>query len=344
MLSLGSLLSSTMPSWLSSTFTAPSAASGGSSAASSKADDTTSPTLVSEIGLTARASVQIINAHEVKAIHDRVEAVAYRAFAEAVVSLGLKSDPITSEQSSAILQRVKIEAHREMFKKEGYISSRGTLLELSQVEKVIQSIGRIVHDRDHKLTFATGRYSSLTDLLLALDDHNTMVKEILISSWFKDESFKDPEHHHLSVIKSGIDFYPTLSRTLSFDIESTLKDRKTFWDTHFPHARKDGPGLSEAFLQIQEVRSTLELALDGEFINLYVKTTLGRREVGIVDRDKTVASYLLEAELELIFNKRSFDNPILRSAHLAPALLSDSDITVEQLLQTYFPEIAPKKA
>ena len=98
-----------------------------------------------------------------------------------------------------------------MDKKDGYIQSR-TKLPYEQVQEVIRNVGLIVHDRDTKLTDA--RYYTITDLTMALDDHNTMVKEILLKSWYKCPKFIDPHHTHLDEIKERAGFYATLNPQL----------------------------------------------------------------------------------------------------------------------------------
>lgn len=286
-------------------------------------------------------SEQRFGAEEIKRIHDLVEEVAYRAFANAVIELGICEDSISCEQSNQILYRIKAEAHKEMYKKDGYISQRTKLLEPSQVEKVITSVGRIVHDRDSKLTYA--RYNSLSTLLLGLDDHNTMVKEILVSSWFHDETFSDPDHTHLESVKEKAEFYTSLDKTLRFDLKKALQNRKQFWDQYFPGMRNDGPNLSEKFTQILEARTALGAEEGTRYDKSLEKFVLRiqSREIIIEDLSKSLSDYLTPSEISILSDARTVNNAIYRRLHLVSGLFTAKELSeeaVESLLKRYLPE------
>lgn len=296
--------------------------------------------LKAEEGVLAGRSVRLaascspeekMSADQVKSIHDRVEEIAYRALAEAIKVLGIKTDAITFEQSSQILLAIKTEAHRELFKKDGYMSMRGVLLQRSQIEKVIANVGKIIHDRDSKLTDA--RYSRLSELLMGLDDHNTMVKEILLSSWFKDESFSDPDHVHLKEIKANVRFYESLAAHLDFDLEKALRERQAFWDKYFPGLRVGGEASSD-FVQILEVRNALG-CVHNPAMNTII---LGGSIVVGADRFEAPLISLLPRESHSLFEQRREYNAIRRGYVEVPALL-DPSITLREALRLYFPEI-----
>jgi hypothetical protein len=268
------------------------------------------------------SEIEFANAMEIKRIHDLIEEVAYRAFVEKVKDLNIEHDCLTEEQSGRILSHIKAQAHREMYKKEGgYITERAKLLDPSQVQRVIQNGGRIVHDRDTKLTDA--RYYSLSELLLALDDHNTMVKEILLQSWYKCHNFSDRNHEHLEEIKERVNFYGTLSEQLKFNLQGALRDRKAFWDKYFPGKREANREISEQFVNIQEVRHYMEHK---------VNTLKG------FDLDEQLIRYLNEEEIIAYFEPRQIRNRVRCQEVQTVPLLADRHITVRQFLSYYFPE------
>lgn len=63
---------------------------------------------------------ELVGANEIKELHDVIEVIAYRSFAQAVKNLGITKDRITEEQSGKILAFVKEQAHVELYKEGGY--------------------------------------------------------------------------------------------------------------------------------------------------------------------------------------------------------------------------------
>ncbi len=282
-------------------------------------------------------------AEQIKAIHNVIEEVAYRAFAEKVVQLGISQNVLTEEESGKILAHIKMKAHQEMYKKEGsYISERVKLLDSSQITEVMKNVGKIVHDRDTKLTDA--RYYTLSELLMGLDDHNTMVKEILVQSWYKCPKFSDSDHEHLEQIKENVSFYATLDKQLKFDLKESLKKCKMLWNEYFPGKREASEKTSKEFMNIQAVRHFFgELkqvpceASDGlcslQFVTPNQAYTLKK-----VNLDVPLVTYLETADIKACFEQRILHNRVRCANQLGDALLEDKSLTMRQFLLRYFPE------
>ncbi len=269
-------------------------------------------------------------------IHNLIEEVAYRAFAEKIVSLNLVDDQISEQQSGDILAHIKKQAHIEMYKKDGYIAKRAQLLDPSQVQKVIASVGKIVHDRDTKLTDA--RYPSLSEMLMGLDDHNTMVKEILIQSWYKLEEFTDSEHEHLDMIKKNVSFYEMVDKQLKFDLKAELSYRKAFWDHYFPGMRKATEDMTQTdttrnFVEIMEVRALFQgFTLNEERCHF---DSLHEADLG-----EKLFKYLSSSDQELFFEPRKVFNQVRGKSIPMLPLIKNESITVKEFISRYFPERA----
>lgn len=298
------------------------------------------------VRLAPRCSLALqAKAFEIKAIHDRVEEVAYQAFVESVIELKIIGDVINHEQSGQILLAIKRAAHREMFKSEGgYIRMRAVLLDAAQVDGIIRQVGKIVHDRDSKLTDA--RYSSICELLMGLDDHNTMVKEILLASWFGDDAFSDPDHIHLGEIKDRIRFYDRLSPALGFDVRRRLQECQAFWDRYFPGARVAGDVASRAFIRILEVRHTFGgagVSYDPKSRQFVLVTTQDCRAVRHIisqaDLDAPLVACLTDKSISHLFERRRVRN-LIRSGETLEDPILDRDMTLRSLLLRYFPEVS----
>jgi hypothetical protein len=260
-----------------------------------------------------------VKADEIKRIHDRIEIVAYRAFVEKVIELEIKEDSITEEQSGQILDHIKRQAHVEMFKKEtGYTAQRNILLNPSQFEVLKQHVATIVHDRDTKLTDA--RYYSLTDLLMALDVHNTMVKQILFQSWYKSFPVIDSDHTHLEGIKKEVDFYPALDQQLLFNLRTHLKIRQIFWDTYFP-GKRDASN-TDSFINLIEVRHfALHLIKDNMQTDAKLITILSEKDVNTLFEPRFLFNKVRDREIEI------------------PPLIKNRELTVGRFINEYFPEV-----
>ena len=284
--------------------------------------------LIDRFGGSQCSNEEQLKANEVKQIHDRIEEVAYRAFAQKVIELNITQDDITEEQSGQILCHIKSQAHREMYKVGGYIDERGKLLNPTQVQEVLRNVGKIVHDRDTKLTDA--RYYTLSELLMGLDDHNTMVKEILLRSWYKCPKVSDAEHSHLEQIKEKVDFYVTLNGHLKFDFKQALKERKAFWDRYFPGKREASETSSQEFVNILEVRHYFE------------STDNIKRKINVLKEanpDEKLEKLLTPEERLDLFEPRCKNNLVRRRSVNTLPLLQDQNMTVGEFFTKYFPEI-----
>jgi hypothetical protein len=178
---------------------------------------------------------------QLKLIHDFIELNAYAAVSEVVRELDLHALELQPAESQRILQHVKCKAHREMYKAGGYMQTRGQYVEPSQVKLLLQRVGDIIHDRDTKLTNAT--YLTLPRLIMALDDHNTMVKCILLQSWTRvPNKVEDDAHAHVQEIQRQAEMFDTLRRFDSEvfgDLQLAVAREKAEWNVRFPGLRED---------------------------------------------------------------------------------------------------------
>jgi len=240
------------------------------------------------------------------------------------------------------LAYIKKVAHVELYKigPNGY-GNRGKILDKSQFTILFQYIGKIVHDRDTKLTDA--RYTSMTDLLMAMDDHNNMVKEILFRSWYKNPGIVDPEHRHLGKIKASVGFYGKMNAQLGFNMETALAANKTFWNTYFP-GKRDGEKCSDEFLNILEVRhyaggKHVELNQKPNGYEFAFAMSHGLQSATIDSLDVKLKTLIPAEDLEFLTTPRTVANLVrCRNATPAPALVKNSDMTVREFFQQYFPE------
>ncbi len=264
---------------------------------------------------------QLLKTETVMGIHDQIEEVAYKAFADIVEELGIKGDAITEEQSGKILAYIKKQAHVEMYKKGGYIAKRGDLLGKDQIQFLLGQVGKIIHDRDTKLTDA--RYHSLSSLLLALDDHNAAVKDILIKSWFRCP-VADPTH--LDQVKERIRFYDRTNASLGIDLQAAVERKAEFWDRYFP-------GLRDATEIGQADRSA-------EFVRiLEVRNMFGGVNFMGKNLEAPLSAYVSINTAERLFQPRQVPNLVRRADMQATPLISDSKITLGTFLRHYFPEV-----
>lgn len=285
------------------------------------------------------SNVEYQNALETKKLHDAIEVIAYKAFAEIVGELKITQDQITPSQSGQILRYIKKQAHVELYKEGGYWKERLKLLGPSQFAILGKHILDIIHDRDGKLTDA--RYTSLSQLLMGLDDHNHMVKEILLQSWMKNPAFTDCNQMHLKSIKKQADFYPALNRVLKFDLEKAVDKQKALWDKYFPGKRNGDP---KEFTNILEVRAYFG---DSEWVKFNQKTnqlefmtdSLGYVACRVDNLDMPLAGLLDKGDIRALFEARPAVENLVRNNKTACAPLLDQKITVKEFLKRYFPEL-----
>jgi hypothetical protein len=253
-------------------------------------------------------------------IHDKIEETAYRSFANIVERLGIRGDAITEEQSGIILAHIKSEAHIEMYKKGGYTAERGNLLDKQQFQYLASQVGKIIHDRDTKLTDA--RYHSLSSMLLALDDHNSEVKDILIKSWFRCP-VADPTH--LDQVKDRVDFNSRMNGALGFDLSRAVQEKTALLDRSFPGLRAaSAPG---------------EADRSAEFVRiLAVRDLVGGINFREMDLSAPLESCVPADVSARLFTQREVRNVVRGREVQTRALIDDSRITLGQFLAEYFPE------
>ena len=293
---------------------------------------------------------ELSQASAMKAIHDRIEMVAYQAFARKVSELEIRGDFITKSQSGEILSFIKQEAHKEMFKKGGYRGSPDVHLTPAQLSYLISQVGKIIHDRDTKLTDA--EYPSISELLLGLDDHNAMVKAILLKSWYGAMTLEDQTH--LDKIKKAVDFYPAMNAQLGFNLETTLKTRQLFWDTYFPGLRTISEDTSlfrshsSRFINILQVRHFFggeewvkydSKSTQLEFITPSLKPQRARLTRENLDERFIQVLNLSEEDQSALCDPKITFNEIRKSTTEKPPLISDRDLSMRNFLRRYFPEI-----
>lgn len=291
-----------------------------------------------EVGATASEG-ECLKACEVKALHDRVEEVAYGAFPAVVKTLKLRGDRITEVQSGQILAFIKARAHGELRRPGGYMAERGKLLDPSQVTVLMANVDRIVKDRDTKLTDA--RYGSFSTLVMAFDDHNGFVKELLFQSWFKTSEPLHVEDAHLHDIKGRVAFYPEMNAALEMDLEAELCRQRVFWDTYFPGIRE--PSSSDRFVNVVEVRDyfggnvTFDIRTEGLCLSLPDGDS-----IEVEDLEMPLIGVLPPDHIRALFEKRTVENHVRRMEMEMDPLIDDTDMSVAQFLKIYFPECVVK--
>ncbi|KTD43688.1 hypothetical protein [Legionella quateirensis] len=277
---------------------------------------------------------EIENAKRIFFVHNLIEEVCYEALAKIVKKLEITGDVITEQQSGQILAYIKKMAHVELRKRGGYTLTGRNMITPSQFSHVLLNITTIIHDRDVRLTDA--RYYTLTDLCVALDDHNSYVKNILFRSWFKCDQMSCDSH--LNMIKDVVGFNGRISEQLGFDFEHALSNKKEYYNTYHTGIRTvENPVTGERsalkFTNLTEVRSKFK-----SIINKLLNSTPDSRLITELRMNR-----LLEKdEIDALIGGRSyscaprFHQPITQNALLDPT------ITVGEFLNNYFPELQAK--
>ena len=292
---------------------------------------------------------QLEGAKMVKELHDKIEIVAYQALAEKVKELGITGDTITRQQSDEILLYVKQQAHKELYRPDGYWASRLKLLDADgsqiallikeQFQQQVNGLGRLVHDRDTKLTNA--QYCSLTDMVMAMDDHNYMVKENLLRSWFRcPNRAHAPGREILEDAKASANFYSTLDGQLKFNIRSAVKARQAFFDQHFPGLRE--PEKGKEFMKVVNVRDFFggnKVQYDSKSRVLVVSTCTKKYQIDLRNPNAKLADLLSNEDADALFEDQERTHGIKACRYMQKALLENKEITVGEFMRTYFPEI-----
>lgn len=277
---------------------------------------------------------EIEKAKNIFFVHNLIEEICYKALPEAVAELKIRSDEITEEQSRIILAKVKDAAHVELRKDGGYSKKGREMITPAQLDFVVNNVSTIIHDRDGRLTDA--RYSSLTDLCLAIDDHNNYVKNILFKSWFRCGSLSSDTH--LPMIKNLVEFNKRMTFTLGFDFEEALLNKKKYYDNFHPKIRE---------IECQETHEKSAL----KFVNLteirakfssYTEMLLEcRPDRLLTDCLSTVCGFHTE-QVAALFRYRSLNCEarygLFSTNKITQPPLLTGNPTVGEFLSHYFPE------
>ncbi|MDR3442260.1 MAG: hypothetical protein P4L65_04520 [Legionella sp.] len=201
-------------------------------------------------------NIDIQKAKNIFFVHNLIEEICYKALADSVTVLNIRGNAITEEQSGEILAYVKNITHIELRKEGGYSKKGREMISEGQFSFVLKNVSTIIHDRDTRLTDA--RYATLTDLCIALDDHNSYVKKILLNSWLDCKTLCTDTH--LPMIKSLVHFNQKMSTQLGFDFEETLQESKQSYDRLYPNIRevkcpKTGETSAVRFVNVTEVKA-----------------------------------------------------------------------------------------
>ncbi len=281
----------------------------------------------------------IQNAKNIFFMHNLIEEICYKAFAEIVTELDIRGDKITEEQSARILSYVKEAAHVELRKEGGYTKKGREIITPDQFSGVLKNVTTIIHDRDARLTDA--RYYSLTDLCTALDDHNNYVKNVLFRSWFHCEDMFCATH--LRMIKNIVNFNKNISARVGFNFEEALREKKGYYDNYHPKLRevicpKTGEKSALRFVNITEVKAKFSKHIS---------------ELLKCDFDMPLTQCLIEycsfthTDVERLTAGRSvscaprFGFGIMDKTIPQPPLLKEG-YTVGEFLEYYFPESIPQ--
>lgn len=274
---------------------------------------------------------EVENSRRIFFIHNLIEEVCYKAFAEKVAELGIKGDKITLEQSDQILAYIKKIAHVELRKPGGYSLSGRTMITSEQFSQVLANVASIVHDRDVRLTDA--RYFSLADLCVALDDHNSYVKNTLFSSWFKCPK-KMSCDTHLDIIKNQVEFNTKMSNQLNLDFENAVLARKKYYDTHHPGIRvvksEAGELSADKFTNLTEVRAKFE--------SVIATLSVTKADIHLISYLKSNKVFA-ERDIDALFKERCYSCSPRFHAQITQRPLLAPAITVGDFLQEYFPEV-----
>lgn len=285
----------------------------------------------------------------VKELHDEIETVAYRALANIVRELNITGDQITEEQSGLILAHVKQESHKELYREGGYWKSRLKLLDADgsqtallvkeQFEKQVNGLARLVHDRDVKLTDA--HYNSLSELVMSMDDHNYMVKENLLRSWYRCPSKQhSPDMEIIEAAKNRAHFYETVQRNLTFDLRNSVQKKQQFFDDHFPQLRE--PERGKEFMNTLYVRHFFggdQVRIDATKKQLHIVTKNGKSSIDISNPNVRLFDLLRKEDQEALFNEQETENRVRSCKKKKLPLLENKDMTVGEWMKTYFPEL-----
>lgn len=274
---------------------------------------------------------EIDNVRRIFFVHNLIEEVCYKAFADIVEKFGIIGDAITEEQSGIILAYIKKIAHVELRKPGGYSLTGREMITPEQFSQVLAHVATIIHDRDARLTDA--RYYSLTDLCIALDDHNSYVKNILFRSWFKCGQMSCDSH--LNMIKDIVGFNGRASAQLGFHFERSLAAKKEYYDRFHAGIRTvEHPKTHELsalkFTNLTEVRAKFT-SIVGKLLESDPHTPLttylsdhqllDNRDIDALTRTRCYSCV------------PRFHQPISQRALLEP------NVTVGEFLNKYFPEL-----
>lgn len=275
---------------------------------------------------------EIENARRIFFVHNLIEEVCYKAFAEIVAELGITGDAITEEQSGQILAYVKKQAHVELRKDGGYSKTGRQMITDAQFSLVIANIATIVHDRDGRLTDA--RYTSLTDLCVALDDHNGFIKNLLFKSWFLCGRMHSDTH--LPMIKRLVLFNERMSRQVGFDFSEAVKAKQDYFDRYHPRIReiqcpRTGRYSAEDFVNLCEVR--------GIFSKRGVLANLQRcAPYSLLVTALQSMPQFTQVEIARMVTPRRLSCAARFHKPIEQPRLLDPTLTVVQFLRKYFPE------
>ena len=274
---------------------------------------------------------EIQNVKNIFFVHNLIEESCYKAFAEKVAELNITSDVITEDQAGQILAHIKKQAHVELRKEGGYSRAGRSMITDDQFELVLRNIATVIHDRDSRLTDA--RYSTLTDLCIALDDHNNYIKNLLFKSWFRcSDMYCDS---HLTMIKEIVQFNQNMSEQLGFNFKEALTSKKQFYDKNYPNIRaiihpESGQYTAESFVNLSEVRGKFTF----DIIEGLKQSNPNDYLVDWLHLHASDISFGPEA----LFEPRLLKcQPRFHKVIDQPALLS-SKMTIGQFLHDYFPE------
>ncbi|GGI92487.1 hypothetical protein [Legionella impletisoli] len=279
---------------------------------------------------------EIEKAKNIFFVHNLIEEICYQALADIVVQLGICKDEITEEQSNLILAHVKEAAHIELRKEGGYSKKGREMITAEQFNGVIRNITTIIHDRDGRLTDA--RYSTLTDLCIALDDHNTYVKSVLFRSWLRCEALS--ANTHLAMIKDIVHFNSQISQQVGFNFERKLAERKQYYSIHHHNIRevvcpKTGEKSALRFVHVTEVRAQFQpyvaelkrFAPDRPFQACLIEACgFSQEQIATLSSARKVSC---PARFGFASSSKTISQP--------PLILCES-LTVGEFLSRYFPE------
>lgn len=278
---------------------------------------------------------EVQNAKHIFFVHNLIEEACYDALPKVLIRLNIQSDAITPQDSLMILAYLKDAAHVELRKDGGYTKKGREMITPAQFSRVLSNIATVIHDRDTRLTDA--RYSSLTDLCVALDDHNSYIKNLLFKSWFRCEALSWDAH--LPMIKHIVNFNPRMTAQLGFDFEQTLETKKKYYDVHHECIREvESPTKEKSalkFVNITEVRA--------RFNDPVMIETLSQsgRETPLIECLEKECAFPPE-EIAKLIEQRRVPSParfgLFSQNVIGQPPLILKNISVGEFLEQYFPE------